>query len=169
MGNTTVTNLQNGTHTIRVYANDTLGNMGQSDTVHFTIEITSDDVTPPVISITSPENKTYTTATDTIDIPLTFNVNEPTMWRAYSLDNKPNTTVDGNTTLTALTKGKHKIIVYVLDLVGNPAASEEVYFSVEAQSQPEPFPTSWVIAAIIIVIALIAFAAYYFKTRKTRS
>jgi len=168
IGNTTITNLQNGSHAITIYANDTLGNMGQSSTVHFTIEITSDDTTPPTISITSPENKTYTTSTNTIDIPLTFNVNEPTQWRAYSLDNEPNVTVNGNTTLTALAKGKHKIIVFALDTVGNAAASEEIHFSIEAQPQSEPFPTGWIIAAIIIVIALIALTVYYFRIRKPK-
>jgi hypothetical protein len=168
IGNTTITNLQNGSHAITIYANDTLGNMGQSSTVHFTIEITSDDTTPPTISITSPENKTYTTSTNTIDIPLTFNVNEPTLWKAYSLDNEPNVTVNGNTTLTALAKGKHKIIVFALDTVGNAAASEEIHFSVEAQPQSEPFPTGWIIAAIIIVIALIALTVYYFRIRKPK-
>jgi parallel beta-helix repeat protein len=168
IGNTTITNLQNGSHAITIYANDTLGNMGQSSTVHFTIEVTSDDTTPPTISITSPENKTYTTSTNTIDIPLTFNVNEPTLWKAYSLDNEPNVTVNGNTTLTALARGKHKIIVFALDTVGNAAASEEIHFSIEAQPQSEPFPTGWIIAAIIIVIALIALTVYYFRIRKPR-
>jgi hypothetical protein len=167
-GNTTITNLQDGSHTITIYANDTLGSMGQSNTVHFTILITSDDTTPPIISITSPENRTYTTETNTIDVPLTFNVNEPTMWTAHSLDNKPNITISGNTILTALTVGKHKIIVYALDTAGNGAASEEVNFTIEAQPKSQPFPPIWAIAAITIVFVSIALAVYYFKIRKAK-
>jgi parallel beta-helix repeat protein len=167
-GNTTITNLQDGSHTITIYANDTLGNMGRSNTIHFTILITSDDTTPPVISITSPENRTYTTETNTIDVPLTFNVNEPTMWTAYSLDNKPNMTTSGNTILTALTVGKHKIIVYALDTAGNDAASEEVNFTIEAQPQSQPFPPIWAIAATIIVFVSIALAVYCFRIRKAK-
>lgn len=42
--NTTLTGLLDGTHEVIVYANDTSGNMGASETVHFT-----DDTTPPYI------------------------------------------------------------------------------------------------------------------------
>jgi hypothetical protein len=36
-GNTTIADLPNGSHTLAVYANDTFGNMGTSETVFFTI------------------------------------------------------------------------------------------------------------------------------------
>ena len=39
LGNTTLTELSNGPHSIVVYANDTMGNMGLSDTIYFTIEV----------------------------------------------------------------------------------------------------------------------------------
>jgi hypothetical protein len=35
-GNSTITNLTNGFHGITVYANDTSGNMGTSETINFT-------------------------------------------------------------------------------------------------------------------------------------
>jgi parallel beta-helix repeat protein len=38
-GNTTIADLPNGSHTLAVYANDTLGNMGASETVSFTVEV----------------------------------------------------------------------------------------------------------------------------------
>jgi hypothetical protein len=38
-GNTTLTGLPNGLHNIAVYANDTYGNIGSSQTVNFTVEI----------------------------------------------------------------------------------------------------------------------------------
>jgi parallel beta-helix repeat protein len=37
-GNTTIADLPNGSHTLAVYANDTLGNMGTSETVFFTVK-----------------------------------------------------------------------------------------------------------------------------------
>jgi energy-converting hydrogenase Eha subunit A len=37
--NTTVTGLQNGLHNLTVYANDTLGNMGASETISFSVEV----------------------------------------------------------------------------------------------------------------------------------
>jgi len=36
-GNFTINDLPNGTHTLTVYANDTLGNMGASETIVFTV------------------------------------------------------------------------------------------------------------------------------------
>jgi len=143
--------------------------MGYSSAVYFTILITSPDTAPPSITILSPENKTYTTT----DIQLTFTVNESVQWMAYSLDDKPNITITGNTTLTGLSKGSHNIIVYALDTTGNTGASEKRYFTIETQSpQPQPspsppFPTTWIIAAIII-IAGIAVAFLVYTSKKSR-
>ena len=64
-----------------------------SSTVLFTI-----DMSPPSISILSPQNKTY----DTTDIPLTFALNEPASWMAYSLDGQTNVTIAGNVTLVCV-------------------------------------------------------------------
>ena len=41
-GNTTLTSLANGLYSIRVYANDTSGNVGSSEKVHFTIMVVHD-------------------------------------------------------------------------------------------------------------------------------
>lgn len=37
VGNTTLTGLSDGSHQVIVYADDTLGNMGASQTVYFTV------------------------------------------------------------------------------------------------------------------------------------
>jgi len=170
-GNSTISNLLNGTHSVTVCANDTFGNMGRSNTVHFTIRVSSPDITPPQILITSPENKTYTTSDGTVNIQLAFVLNEPATWIAYSLDKRPNITMTGNTTLSGLSKGVHSIVVYALDTAGNTGASLTRHFSVEAQMPPpppEPFPPVWLIlAAIVTVIAAgTAILIYIRKTRK---
>lgn len=41
-GNTTLTDLSYGLHNVTVYANDTAGNMGSSDTIHFTVTYLTD-------------------------------------------------------------------------------------------------------------------------------
>ncbi len=46
IGNTTLTGLTEGPHSIVVYANDTAGNMGKSDTVFFTINMPTPSPTP---------------------------------------------------------------------------------------------------------------------------
>lgn len=166
-GNTTIVDLSDGTHTITVYANDTAGNMGSSDLVYFTL-----DITPPSISIMSPENKTY----DTTDISLTFTVDESVLWMAHSLDGQINMTITENTTLSELSDGSHSLIVYAYDAAGNTGASEIIYFNIETQQpEPQPEPESavpwqlWIIA-IIVVIAVVgtALLVYFLKKRKPR-
>lgn len=49
-GNITLTDIPEGTHNVVVYANDTSGNMGCSDKVYFTVEIT-----PLDLSVSSPD------------------------------------------------------------------------------------------------------------------
>ena len=121
-GNTTLTWLSDGIHSIVVYARDMAGNTGSSDTACFTV-----DTDPPGILITSPENRAYNTA----DVPLTINVNEPTSWIGYSLDGQGNVTVLGNTTLNALSLGLHYLVVYADDSAGNTGSSAMVYFTVD--------------------------------------
>lgn len=155
-GNTTIGPLSDGSHHVTVYANDTVGNMGRSSTVYFSI-----DSTPPSVSVISPENKTYTVA----DISLTFTVAEPVSWIGYSFDGQANVTVTGNTTLYGLADGLHSLTVCARDAAGNTGASETVYFSVNTK-QPEPFPW-WILAAIVGAAAVaIAVVLYLVKIRK---
>ena len=46
-GNTTLTGLSDGSHSIVIYSNDTLGNMGKSDTIFF--EVNTEDSTAPIV------------------------------------------------------------------------------------------------------------------------
>jgi len=161
-GNTTLVGLSDGIHSVTVYANDTAGNMGSSETVYFTVQTSPVDTTPPTISIVSPENKTY----DATDIPLTFTVDESVSWMAYRLDGQANMTITGNTTLHGLSDGSRSLIVYARDIAGNTGASETVYFSIKTQ-QAEPFPT-WIVATIVIIGGIgAALVVYFLKIKKT--
>ena len=114
---------------------------------------------PPTISIVSPENKTYTAN----NVSLTFTVNELTSWIGYSLDEQANVTITGNTTLTGLSDGIHNLVVYAKDIAGNTGASKTIIFRVT-----EPFPTTWIVAAIAtIVVVGAALLVYFVKVRKT--
>ena len=115
---------------------------------------------PPTVSIVSPENRTYTANS----VPLTFTVNKPAKWMAYSLDGKANVTIDGNTTLNELPNGSHNITVYATDLEGNTAASKTIYFTVDAQGS---FPTLLVTIASMISITGTATGLLYYKKRST--
>jgi len=156
-GNTTMVNLSEGVHTVTVYANDTTGNMGTSNTVYFTV-----DTTPPNIVILSPENKTYTTSS----VPLNFTLEEATSWIGYSLDDQARVMITGNTTLSGLVDGSHSIIVYANDTVGNMGVSPKIFFSINTQ-QAEPFPT-WIVAAILTVAGVgAALLIYFTRVKKT--
>lgn len=84
------------------------------------------DETPPVINIISPENGTYVLGS----VSLTFNINEPTSWIGYSLNDQANVTITGNTTLTNLVRGVYSIVVYANDIAGNTGNSNKIFFEV---------------------------------------
>src|SRR5208283_5383962 len=110
MGETELFNLSQGAQNIIVYANDSLGNMGSSNKVFFSV-----DTSPPNIVIMVPQNQSY----GSTDIQLTFTVNKAVKWIGYSLDGQQNVTIIGNVTLPALSNGSHHITVYATDEVGN--------------------------------------------------
>ena len=90
----------------------------------------------PVISILSPQNTTYSTN----DVLLNFTVNEATDWIGYSLDNQANVTISGNTTIP-ISEGRHTLVVYANDTVGNMGSSNTVWFSVDVSPPIIETPT----------------------------
>jgi hypothetical protein len=153
-GNTTLTGLIDGSHSLVIYANDTLGNMGASQIVTFTI------ATPPKISILSPLNQTYTES----NVPLIFTLDKPVNCTCYSLDGLDNITIAGNTTLGELPNGYHNLTVYATGQFGNSGASETIHFNVDVL---EPFPTTLVAVASGASITIIGISLLiYFKKRR---
>ncbi|MGB9853463.1 MAG: Kelch repeat-containing protein [Candidatus Bathyarchaeales archaeon] len=115
---------------------------------------------PPKISIISPKNETYTAE----NVPLTFTINKKILWMGYSLDGQANVTIEGNTTLTGLSNGSHKLVVYAKDMAGN-TTYEIVYFTIAPQS--ENFST-WIVIFTVVILIVGATALIYFKnSRKT--
>jgi hypothetical protein len=135
-----------------------------SSTVYFTV-----DTVPPIISIVSPENRTY----DTTDISLNFTVSEPFSWAGYSLNGHENVTIAGNTTLTGLSDSSYNLRVYAKDTAGNMGYSETVCFSISQETEPtpqpeplEPFSTILFVASIVLVVVIGIGLLLYFKKRK---
>jgi nitrous oxidase accessory protein len=119
-----------------------------------------------VISVISPENKTYSEG----DVPLIFVTSDSALWMGYSLDRQTNVTISGNMTIADLPNGAHSVIVYANNTSGGVGASEMIYFSVET-TQPEsqrvePFPL-WILAAIA-ALAVFGATIAYFRVRKKR-
>ncbi|MCW4054887.1 MAG: hypothetical protein NWE84_08245 [Candidatus Bathyarchaeota archaeon] len=153
-GDVELSNLSEGEHRLIVYVNDTFGNTVSSSNITFLV-----DTFAPLISIFSPENKTYGKS----DILSAFVVNEPVTWMGYSLDGQDNVTVTGNVTLAVLSEGSHNITFYAIDLVGNSGASTTIYFEIM------PFPTVLVVAIAVITTITVATVYLLLKRRKTPS
>ena len=123
--------------------------------VSFTVDNTS-----PQISALSPLEQTYGT-----EALLDFEVDESTSRVAYSLDGRENVTVAGSTLLSGLSEGVHSVTVYAWDKAGNVGASETITFTVAVA---EPFPVTWIVAAIVIIaVVAAAFLVYFAKVKKT--
>jgi hypothetical protein len=118
-------NHQISIHTYNVALSNDLGMFGMDSyaTVFFTI-----NTSPLKITNLSLENKVYNTK----DVLLSFSLNEPVWWQAYSLDNQANATIRGNTTLTGLRDGAHSVVVYANDFAGNTGLSILAHFVVAA-------------------------------------
>ncbi len=152
-----LTNLEIGLHSLKVYA-DANGWLieihgiwqhevpinSSSEVVYFAVRDTPKIVIMPIKNSSMP------------DVPLNFSTNFPTSKITYSLDNRENVTVAGNTTLTGLSSGEHNLTIYALDAVGNTGASETIFFTVAV---PEVFPTVPVVAvvAIFVTVGLITY------------
>jgi hypothetical protein len=84
-GNRTLTSLQDGSYYVIVYANDTAGNMGASDTVHFAVDTTPPNITNvfqfPSNTTVRPEDEVKINATVTDNLS---QVKQATLIYAYS-------------------------------------------------------------------------------------
>jgi hypothetical protein len=173
----TLTDIPDGNHSIIVDATEvgqivtearapTIGliqqfSMTSSRIVNFAVDTNS-----PTVSVLSAENKTYTTP----NVPLNFTVNDPVSQITYCLDGQENVTITGNTTLTGLPNGDHNVTVYATDEAGNTGASQTITFTVaKPDPQPEPFPTTMVIAPFASVAFVGVGLLVYFKKRQKES
>jgi hypothetical protein len=137
-----IRDVPDGEHSITVYATEIVGYwhhlfcasilaINGSSTIHFKV-----DTAPPEISFLINENENF----DTSDVPLNFSLNEPAASIAYSLDQQPNVTTLGNTTLTGLPLGPHSLTLYVNDTAGNTAA-KTLTFNIVSPTPTPPTPT----------------------------
>jgi len=163
-GNATLKGLSQGYHNITVWEAVYWGMISYSyyqASIFSTVSFNIDSI-PPHITILSPETKVYHTS----NVPLDFTVNKAVSQISYSLDGHQNITTEGNITLTRLANGLHKVTIYATDAYGNMGASQTVSFTV---SKPESFPTSVVIAVILVAAAISVSLLIYRRHRKSAS
>ena len=174
-------NLLNGAHTVRMYGNDSAGHLYTSQTVDFTVK----DHDAPIVQIDADAiaNRTaifqqpYPEVFNWTNLQLVFEVNEPTPWISYSLDDNANKTIYGNSTIAHLFYGSHKIIVYAKDNAGNIGTSEVYSFNLTNQGintatlTPNNTPLSIlpiaVIATAAVAVACVGSVIYIKKLLKT--
>jgi hypothetical protein len=117
-----------GTHNYKWYAKDTSGN--EASTISYTFTIYRID--PVFIDIISPENKTYSSSS--VDVKYIVSSPFEISWIGYSLDNKPNVTLTGNTSVN-MAEGSHNIMFYANTTYSVMNSSDRIYFTV---SLPKP-------------------------------
>jgi N-acetylneuraminic acid mutarotase len=148
---TKLSGLSEGSHNVTIYANDTLGNMGSSNTVFFSV-----DTLPPIVEILVPQNRTY----GVTDIQLTFTISEAFSNLAYSLDGQSKKDIVGNVTLPALSNGAHRLTLYAADALGN-LTEKSVFFDVS------PFPIVAIVALVAIIIIVLASGYLLYNHKKS--
>jgi hypothetical protein len=162
-----LTGIPDGEHVIRVYVFAqgsivdpfhwyTFETAGYSR-VNFTV-----DTIPPSVSVFPIRNEMYAES-EVLEVNLNLTVNESTSKIAYVLDGQDNVTLAGNTTLTGLSEGEHRLTVYAWDEAGNIGASETVTFTV---AKPEPLRTKLVVASATSITVFGAVLLVYFRKRK---
>ena len=134
-GNTTLTNLSNGSYKVTVVSTDNDYNSAASQTVPFSI-MSADPLVLPKVVIQSPTSQIYNRS----QVSLIFSVNQMVLWSAYSLDGGDNRTAFPNTNMfLSLSPGPHTITVYAAQSPVGPAASATVAFTVSTPTYPTPF------------------------------
>lgn len=166
--NVTLTNCNNATfiateglNTLNIYANDTSGNINDTERVSFTV-----DTVPPSLVIVLPENTTYN-YNESLPLNYTVGIDADYCW--FNLDSNSNTSLAGciNATFNA-SENWHVLYLYVNDTAGNENSSS-IAFTVLLPVPSEELPTVDPVTRGIIGLTsvLIALALVIFIISKT--
>ena len=94
------------------------------------------------------------------------------------MDGEETFTITGNTTLYGLSEGSHSVVVHAEDTAGSTGSSRLVTFDVDTETEADStdstesgsFPTSLVIAIVVLVsvVTICAALLFYFRRRRHR-
>jgi hypothetical protein len=164
LGTGTLKNLTNGNHSLEVYA---LNAQGKVLSLSITFLVNTTYRYPTLL--VSPVNATYSKN----DVPLTYTINgEGNYMVGYWLDDSERAFLDGNITLSGLSKGQHTITIKATSgSSGNSFYSEQTaYFTIKTANSEQPLATSnLTIAVVIVTIAIMtgsSLAVLAYKRRK---
>jgi len=173
-GNSTLTALQDGTHYVVVYANDTCGTMGSSNTVYFAIDTTPPDISDvrqfPSTDNVLPEDEVKVNATVTDDVS---GVKLVTLFYAYANSSGTwirvanMTRLEGNVwngTIPNLPYGTNvTYTIFAEDNVGNSITTAEMGYDIHYPVIPEFSP--FLVVSLFIMVTLSAVIVYRRKIR----
>jgi hypothetical protein len=112
-----------GIHYYKWYASDTSNNWNSTNLLSFTI-LAGD---PLIVNVISPESKTYFTTLINLIYSVEDGSNGNTLsWIGYSLDNTPNVTLTGNTSIN-VALGTHNIVFYANNTWGNQNSTQRSF------------------------------------------
>ena len=171
VGSVTLPPLDEGTHSLAVYAKyeriSTNQNWPETLYDNQTVYFTMNHGIPPAITNLSITNGTY----QQNNLTLSFTVDEAISWVGYSLDGQDIVTANGEIMLSEIAVGSHNILVYANDSLGNMGASETVAFTVAKPTSSSFNLITVVCAALVVVVAVVMAAGLlvYFSKRTQRS
>lgn len=158
-----------GRYTLRVFANDTLGNMNSSQTVNFIVDL------PPSVTILDPQNKTYTSSQIDINVTVkeTMSAVDTVIAEVDSTENM-SLVKDHHLyhTSCALTDGTHTVTIYANDTSGYTNKNASVTFTVETEpSNTDGKDNRFGVAIAIGIgagasISLVAIALLFLRRKK---
>jgi len=125
------------------------------------------DYQPPVVSLFSPENKTYSRG----DLAINFTASEETSRTSYSLDGNESIALQKDTILTGLSEGTHHLTVYAEDVFGNVGSSQYITFTIASPESSETFPTVPLaaVSVVLIVVMAVGLLVYYRRRRYAKT
>ena len=122
-----------------------------------------------LVSVTSPENKTYTVNS----VTLTVTANDSNAVLGYSLDGQANITTSGTSTLSNLAEGPHELAVYAKNTEGKES-SQTVYFTISEDGTQTPIDNTTTedlpitLIAAIATVAVVGLVLLYFLILKNK-
>lgn len=164
-GNTTLTGISEGVHMITVYANDTAGNMGYSDPIHFTVDTTPPDIInvaqdPPEGNVSPDDvvhvNATITDVTSGVKMVSLNYTSNGEMWIVIEMIN-----IEGNVwnaTIPSFSLDTNVTYVVIAeDNADNSVSTEDLGYEYEYQVIPEfqtlIILTSFALATLLVILS----------------
>jgi len=159
----TIENLNDGEHTLIVYAHCSNGTINALFTREMTVDVAAN--TPIVIS---PLNQT---TYNTKEVPLTYAIDKEILWSYYSIDSSNSSDLrnfKGNITLPSLSEGQHKLTLAVtINHTKIHQTIQTIIFSINTAAPSPTIPEFPITALLVAVLAALSLLLLTVKRKAT--